>query len=168
MLRLRLRPAHRPGVSGPGGRQSGTTSVAPTSNPTVWPCARCMFDLGFHGPSSAEHRVIFSQHAMAGDRSQQGELRHHGQVMAPQVGHAAGGPFWCGTRRTCSKPARRSLRWPSLIRPDQSCRQAVLIGPFTWRRTVWHWAVEAVQAQLWVARLILNGQRPRLTIILDK
>lgn len=44
-----------------------------------------LFDLGAFTVEPAEHRVIFSQHAMAGDRSQQGELRHHGQrLLAPQ------------------------------------------------------------------------------------
>lgn len=44
-----------------------------------------LFDLGAFTVDVAEHRVLFSQHAMAGDRSQQGELRHHGQrLLAPQ------------------------------------------------------------------------------------
>lgn len=44
-----------------------------------------LFDLGAFTVEPAEHRVIFSQHAMAGDRGQQGELRHHGQrLLAPQ------------------------------------------------------------------------------------
>ena len=29
----------------------------------------------------SEHRVIFSQHAVAGNRSLEGELRHHGEKM---------------------------------------------------------------------------------------
>jgi putative restriction endonuclease len=44
-----------------------------------------LFDLGAFTVEPAEHRVVFSQHAIAGDRSQEGELRHHGQrLLAPQ------------------------------------------------------------------------------------
>ena len=44
-----------------------------------------LFDLGAFTVEPAEHRVVFSQQAIAGDRSQQGELRHHGQrLIAPQ------------------------------------------------------------------------------------
>jgi putative restriction endonuclease len=44
-----------------------------------------LFDLGAFTIEPAEYRVIFSQHAIAGDRSSQGELRHHGQaLLAPQ------------------------------------------------------------------------------------
>lgn len=44
-----------------------------------------LFDLGAFTVEPAEHRVVFSQHAIAGDRGQQGELRHHGQrLLAPQ------------------------------------------------------------------------------------
>ncbi len=44
-----------------------------------------LFDLGAFTVEPAEHRVVFSQHAIAGDwgrqgdRGRQGELRHHGQ-----------------------------------------------------------------------------------------
>jgi putative restriction endonuclease len=44
-----------------------------------------LFDLGAFTVEPAEHRVVFSQHAIARDRSRQGELRHHGQrLLAPQ------------------------------------------------------------------------------------
>ena len=44
-----------------------------------------LFDLGVFTIEAAEHRVVFSKHAIAGDRSQQGELRHHGKpLLAPQ------------------------------------------------------------------------------------
>lgn len=44
-----------------------------------------LFDLGAFTVEPTDHRVVFSQHAMAGDRSQHGELRHHGQrLLAPQ------------------------------------------------------------------------------------
>lgn len=44
-----------------------------------------LFDLGAFTVEPSEHRVVFSQHAIARDRSSQGELRHHGQPMlAPQ------------------------------------------------------------------------------------
>jgi len=44
-----------------------------------------LFDLGAFTVEQTEHRVLFSQHAISGDRGQQGELRHHGQrLLAPQ------------------------------------------------------------------------------------
>lgn len=52
-----------------------------------------LFDLGAFTVDPAEHRVVFSQHAIAGDRSQQGELRHHGQpLLAPQQTDMRPGP----------------------------------------------------------------------------
>lgn len=44
-----------------------------------------LFDLGAFTVEPSEYRVVFSQHAIAGDRRSHGELRHHGQAMlAPQ------------------------------------------------------------------------------------
>ena len=44
-----------------------------------------LFDLGAFTVELTEHRVVFSQHAIAGDRGAQGELRHYGHpVLAPQ------------------------------------------------------------------------------------
>lgn len=44
-----------------------------------------LFDLGAFTLDPAELRVVFSQHAIAGDREKRGELRHHGQrVLVPQ------------------------------------------------------------------------------------
>ena len=44
-----------------------------------------LFDLGAFTVEPAEHRVVFSQHAISGDRGLQGALRHHGQrLLAPQ------------------------------------------------------------------------------------
>lgn len=44
-----------------------------------------LFDLGVFTVEPAEHRVVFSQHAIPGDRGLQGELQHHGQRLhAPQ------------------------------------------------------------------------------------
>jgi len=44
-----------------------------------------LFDLGAFTVEPAEHLVVFSQHAVAGERGTQGELRHHGQrLLAPQ------------------------------------------------------------------------------------
>jgi putative restriction endonuclease len=40
-----------------------------------------LFDLGAFTVEPSEHRVVFSQHAIAGNRSLEGELRHHGQKM---------------------------------------------------------------------------------------
>lgn len=44
-----------------------------------------LFDLGAFTVDASEYRVLFSQHAITGDRASQGELRHHGQqLLAPQ------------------------------------------------------------------------------------
>lgn len=44
-----------------------------------------LFDLGAFTVEPAEHRVVFSQHAIASDRGREGALRHHGQrLLAPQ------------------------------------------------------------------------------------
>ena len=44
-----------------------------------------LFDLGVFTVDPAEHRVIFSQHAISGDRGMAGELQFHGQLIhAPQ------------------------------------------------------------------------------------
>jgi putative restriction endonuclease len=44
-----------------------------------------LFDLGAFTVEPAELRIIFSQHAIAGERGTRGELRHHGQrLLAPQ------------------------------------------------------------------------------------
>lgn len=44
-----------------------------------------LFDLGAFTVEPAEHRVVFSQHAIAGDRERKSELRYHGQaLLAPQ------------------------------------------------------------------------------------
>ncbi len=79
------------GRSAPDSRQrtfSGTTSAAPDVEPNgLALCAlhHKLFDLGAFTVEPAEYRVVFSQHAIAGDRGAQGELRHHGHpVLAPQ------------------------------------------------------------------------------------
>jgi len=44
-----------------------------------------LFDLGAFTIEPAGYRVVFSQHAIAGDRGRQGEIRHHGQrLLDPQ------------------------------------------------------------------------------------
>lgn len=40
-----------------------------------------LFDLGVFTVEPAEHRVIFSQHAISGDRGMDGELRFHGRAI---------------------------------------------------------------------------------------
>ena len=44
-----------------------------------------LFDLGVFTVEPVEYRVVFSQHAVAGDRSAHGELRHHGQPMRKPI-----------------------------------------------------------------------------------
>jgi putative restriction endonuclease len=44
-----------------------------------------LFDLGVFTVEPAEHRVVFSQHAISGGRGLEGELRFHGRAIhAPQ------------------------------------------------------------------------------------
>jgi len=44
-----------------------------------------LFDLGAFTIEPAEHRILFSQHAIAGNRGEEGELRYHGRrLLAPQ------------------------------------------------------------------------------------
>ena len=70
-----------------------------------------LFDLGAFTVEPAEHRVIFSQHAMAGDRSQQGELRHHGQrLLAPQqVDMRPAPPFLVWNQKNVFKAPARTV-----------------------------------------------------------
>ena len=78
----------------------------------AWPCAHHkLFDLGAFAVEPDEHRVMFSQHAMAGDRSQQGELRHHGQrLLAPQqMDMRPAAPFWVWNQKNMFKAPRG--RW---------------------------------------------------------
>ena len=42
-----------------------------------------LFDLGAFTVEPAEHRIIFSQHAVAGGRGVTGELQHHGRPILP-------------------------------------------------------------------------------------
>jgi putative restriction endonuclease len=42
-----------------------------------------LFDLGAFSIEPTEFRVVFSQHAIAGERGMQGELRHHGKPVLP-------------------------------------------------------------------------------------
>lgn len=44
-----------------------------------------LFDIGAFTIEPAEHRIVFSQHAIAGNRSESGELQFHGRrLLAPQ------------------------------------------------------------------------------------
>ncbi len=70
-----------------------------------------LFDLGAFTVEPTKHRVIFSQHAMAGDRSQQGELRHHGQrLLAPQqVDMRPATPFLVWNQKNVFKAPARTV-----------------------------------------------------------
>jgi putative restriction endonuclease len=68
-----------------------------------------LFDLGVFTVEPAEHRVVFSQHAIAGNRGQQGELRHHGQrLLAPQQMDMRPAPAFLGwnQKNVFKAPAR--------------------------------------------------------------
>ncbi len=72
-----------------------------------------LFDLGAFTVEPAEHRVVFSQQAIAGDRSQQGELRHHGQrLIAPQQPDMSPSPAYLAwnLKYVFKDPARRVER----------------------------------------------------------
>ena len=57
-----------------------------------------LFDLGVFTLEPYEHRVVFSQHAVGGNRNLDGELRHHGsKMLSPQ--------------QTDQKPAPEFLEW---------------------------------------------------------
>ncbi len=82
-----------------------------------------LFDLGAFTIEPAEHRVIFSQHAMAGDRSQQGELRHHGQrLLAPQqADKRPAPPFLAWNQKNVFKAPARQM---DALRPGGPTRRA--------------------------------------------
>lgn len=42
-----------------------------------------LFDLGVFTLDAADHRIIFSQHAVSGGRGSTGEIRHHGKPILP-------------------------------------------------------------------------------------
>lgn len=42
-----------------------------------------LFDLGVFTLDAAEHRILFSQHAVSGGRGATGEIRHHGKPILP-------------------------------------------------------------------------------------
>jgi putative restriction endonuclease len=42
-----------------------------------------LFDLGVFTLAAADHRIVFSQHAVSGDRGPNGEIRHHGKPILP-------------------------------------------------------------------------------------
>lgn len=68
-----------------------------------------LFDLGAFTVEPGERRVIFSQHAIAADRSGHGELRHHGQKLhAPQQEDMAPAPEYLAWNQSFvfKKPAR--------------------------------------------------------------
>lgn len=114
LLRLRLRPAHRPAQRGPGSRAH---PVAPRRRARHR--AKCLalcalhhklFDLGAFTVEPAEHRVVFSQHAISGDRGLQGALRHHGQqLLAPQQADMRPAPDFLAwnLKNVFKAPARR-------------------------------------------------------------
>lgn len=70
---------------------------------------RKLFDLGAFTVGPAEHRVVFSQHAISGGRGLQGALRHHGQqLLAPQQADMRPAPgFLAWNRNVFKTPARQ-------------------------------------------------------------
>lgn len=52
-----------------------------------------LFDLGVFTLEPGDWRIVFSQHAISGERGMQGELRHHGaQLLPPQSQESLPGP----------------------------------------------------------------------------
>ena len=69
-----------------------------------------LFDLGVFTVDPSEYRVIFSQHAISGDRSLLGDLRFHGRpIHAPQHTDLLPAPEFLAwnTRNVFKTPARR-------------------------------------------------------------
>ena len=69
-----------------------------------------LFDLGVFTVEPAEHRVIFSQHAISGGRGMEGELQFHGNpIHAPQHGDLRPAPEFLAwnTKNVFKTPARK-------------------------------------------------------------
>ena len=69
-----------------------------------------LFDLGVFTVEPAEHRVIFSQHAIGGGRGMEGELQFHGRAIhAPQHLDQLPAPEFLAwnTKNVFKMPARR-------------------------------------------------------------
>ena len=114
--RLRLSgPAHRPvGSAGLGGRPSRWHHVGGPRHrdPTVWHCARCItscLDTGASCGRGSQSAAIFSQHAMAGDRSQQ-----------RRVATSRAAPAGNRSRWTCSRSGETLWRG----KPEERCFKA--------------------------------------------
>lgn len=74
-----------------------------------------LFDLGAFTVEPVEHRIVFSQHAIAGDRGTAGELRHHGQrLKVPQVDDMRPAPNFLSWNWTnvFKKPERQVTNGP--------------------------------------------------------
>ena len=100
-----------------------------------------LFDLGVFTVEPAEHRVVFSQHAISGGRGMEGELQFHGRAITMRRSMPICYQrlsFWRGTRRTCSRCRLGEWCWmrdnPSsrLISPDNTARAAALWSTFGW------------------------------------
>lgn len=69
-----------------------------------------LFDLGVFTVEPAEHRVVFSQHAISGGRGMEGELQFHGRVIhAPQHADLLPAPEFLAwnTKNVFKAPARQ-------------------------------------------------------------
>ncbi len=69
-----------------------------------------LFDLGAFTVEPSEHRVVFSQHAISGDRGMAGELQFHGrEIHAPQHGDLRPAPEFLAWNKTnvFKAPARQ-------------------------------------------------------------
>ncbi|HRI17042.1 MAG TPA: HNH endonuclease [Burkholderiaceae bacterium] len=68
-----------------------------------------LFDLGVFTLNAADHRIIFSQHAVSGDRGPTGEIRHHGKpILPPQHKHLLPAPHFLAwnARNVFKQPPR--------------------------------------------------------------
>ena len=71
-----------------------------------------LFDLGAFTVEPSEHRVIFSQHAISGDRGMAGELQFHGRAIhAPQHGALLPAPEFLAwnAKNVFKAPARQAV-----------------------------------------------------------
>lgn len=70
-----------------------------------------LFDLGAFTIEPAEHRVLFSQHAISGERGLTGVLAHHGKplLLPTEKQHRPGPEFLTWNRQNVFKRPERSV-----------------------------------------------------------
>ncbi|MCK7497187.1 MAG: hypothetical protein MZW92_44930 [Comamonadaceae bacterium] len=123
MLRLRVRPAHRPHAA-PDWRprtSSGTTSADRTSSPTVWRCARCTTSCSIWARSRSSPRSTASSSASTRSRATRAGKANCATTVSALIAaqHASlrpGQPFLAWNHKNVFKdPARAILAARALL-----------------------------------------------------